>query len=81
MSMIREPNLGSNLCNRQMPRSQVLLCTPQTLVQKILVWRLSSSGFEQPREVEWAQPHNRCDLGQMEVLVQVIRNEFESGFN
>ena len=81
MSMIRKPNLGSDLCNRQIARSQVILCTAQTLVQKIPIWRLASSGFEQPSEVEWAQSHNRCDLRQMEVLVQVIRNEFESGFN
>ena len=38
MGVIREPNLGSDLCNRQMPRSQVILGTAQTLVQKILVW-------------------------------------------
>src|SRR5271154_2266987 len=62
MSMIRKPNLGSDLCNRQIARSQVILCTAQTLVQKITIWRLASSGFEQPSEVEWAQSHNRCDL-------------------
>lgn len=81
MSVIREPNLRSYLCNRQLPRSQVILCTAETLVQKILVWRLASSGFEQPGEVERAQLHNRCDFRQMEILVQAMRDEFESGFN
>ena len=81
MGVIIEPNLGSDLCNRQIPRPQVILCSAQTLVQKIPIWRSASSGFEQPSEVEWAQPHNRCDLRQMEVLVQVIRDEFESGLN
>lgn len=78
MAVAIKAALERNFCNRRVGLFQELLCPFDPLLNQVLVRRCPYGLLEQVAEMELAHTEQLCQIGQFQVLIEMVMDVFQN---